>query len=107
MSWMMTTKIDRHCLAAASLFVISDVIALFAFIAAAANRDYFSSIQQVYSLDPTFIQKEFQWVSNYTNVNIAYGIVNAMAWFVFSIPSKFVPFCSGSCCCVAMVANDK
>lgn len=86
MSW---TTIDRHCLLAAILFLVSDIIALFGFIAAAANREHFESIKQLYELDPTFIQSEWDWTVKYYHVNISYEIINAFAWFVFSIPSTF------------------
>ena len=84
MSWK---TIDRHCLVAAILFVISDIIALYAFIAAAASRDHFETINQLYELDPSFIQSEWDWTAKYNNVNLSYEIINGFAWFVFSIPS--------------------
>ena len=86
MAWC-KTSMDRHCLVAAILFVISDIIAVFGFIAATKNRDHFESIEQLYQLDPTFIESEWHWTTKYNNVNLSYEIINSFAWFVLSIPS--------------------
>ena len=83
MSWK---TIDRHCFIAAILFIISDIIAVFGVIAATSNRDHFTDINQLFQLDPTFIQNEWNWNRKYNNVNLSYEIINAFAWFAFSIP---------------------
>ena len=87
MPWWKT--IDSHCLIAAILFIISDIIALFGLVIATTRRDHVTSIQQLYDLEPTFIQGEWDWSANYNHVNLSYEIINAFAWFVFSIPSTF------------------
>jgi hypothetical protein len=97
--------IDRHCLIAAILFILSDIIALFGFIAVAVDGPPFESIDQVYELDPSRIQAQWDFTAKYNRTTISYEIINAFAWFVFSIPSTLdcIYICNRSTPCAFML----
>jgi hypothetical protein len=90
---------DRHCIMAAVLFGLSDFLALIGFFTVLSNRSARqtpSSLETLYSLEPTNIQENWDFQIQHNNLSTAYEIINAFAWFVFAIPSKcvFVLFCS-------------
>jgi hypothetical protein len=81
--------IDHHCLVAVLLFLLSDVIEFFTIFISNNTRDHFTYAKLV-SLDPDFIRMEWEWMRNYQHIGMAHEIINAIAWFVFAIPSMFL-----------------
>jgi hypothetical protein len=81
--------IDRHCLIAALLFLLSDIIACVAYFMT-KNHEHFD-YSQLRNLDPEYIQREWEWHIEHGRIESTYEVINAIAWFVFAIPGTF-PF---------------
>ena len=76
---------DYTCLLAAILFLLSDVIAIIAVLVYQNQNNFdFNALLQ---LDPLFIQQEYEYQINHRNIELSYSIINALAWFIFAIPS--------------------
>jgi hypothetical protein len=82
--------IDCHCLVAAVLFLLSDIIACVAFFTS-KNHEHFD-YGRLKELDPEYLQREWEWHIEHGNVEIAYGIINAIAWCVFAVPGTCPSF---------------
>ena len=81
--------IDRHCLLAVVLFLVSDIIACVAFFKT-SNHEHFD-YDRLKNLDPEYIQHEWEWHIDHGRIEIMYEILNALAWFVFAIPGTCLP----------------
>lgn len=75
---------DRHCLIAAVLFLLSDVIACVAYFMT-KNHEHFD-YGLLKNLDPEYIQHEWEWHIEHGRIESTYAIINAIAWFFFAIP---------------------
>ena len=76
--------IDITCVVAATLFEISNVI-FFVFYAKYRNRSHFD-YQTFTQLDPSYIQEEWEFRFNNRSLELASGIINALAWLVLAMP---------------------
>lgn len=76
--------IDRHCLIAAILFLLSDIIAFVVYFMTKNHEHFDYSLLK--NLDPEYIQHEWEWHIEHGRIEILYEIINAIAWFVFAIP---------------------
>jgi hypothetical protein len=77
--------VDYHCIVAAVLFLVSDLIAIVS-VLQSQNREHFD-YGKLKDLDPQYIQTEWEWQIQHRRVELSYEIINAFAWFVFAVPS--------------------
>jgi hypothetical protein len=75
---------DISSLTAALLFVIGNIID-YVYIHKIRNRSHFNYTDFT-SLDPTFIEEEWQFLGEHRSLELAAGTLNAMAWFALLIP---------------------
>jgi hypothetical protein len=75
---------DISSLTAALLFVIGSIID-YVYKNKLRDRTHFNYTDFT-SLDPTFIEEEWQFLSEHRSLELAAGTLNAMAWFALLIP---------------------
>jgi hypothetical protein len=76
--------VDKVCVVATILFVVANILRA-AEIAQFHNRDHFD-YKLMKDFDGSYIQSEWSWRMDNSGLTLASGVVNALAWFVFSIP---------------------
>jgi len=76
--------IDITCVVAAALFEISNVI-FFVIFGKYRNRSHFK-YETFTQLEPSFIQQEWEFRIDNRSLELAAGIMNALAWFVLALP---------------------
>jgi len=76
--------LDWTCILAAVLFLTADILGV-VFYFARHNQGHFD-YQTFKNLDPEYLQTNWEWKINYRPLELAFGIINALAWFFFAIP---------------------
>lgn len=82
--FVIPTSLDIHCIVAACLFVVSNVLILISGLRY-HSRGHFD-YQLFKQLDPTFIQEEWDYREKYTTYHLVSGLINALTWFALCIP---------------------
>jgi hypothetical protein len=82
------SKIDPHCLVATILFLLSDLLAIIAFFLVANVNGF--DFAKLLDLDPTFIQKEWEWMNKHFGINLTHELLNCFAWFILAMPSYVI-----------------
>ena len=88
---------DISSLTAALLFVIGNIID-YVYKSKFRDRSHFNYTDFT-SLDPTFIEEEWQFLSEHRSLELAAGTLNAIAWFALLIPVlqvAWIQSCSGT-----------
>jgi hypothetical protein len=75
---------DISSVIAAILFVVGSIIE-YVYMNKFRDRSHFNYTDFT-SLDPTFIEEEWQFLSEHRSLELAAGTLNAMAWFALLIP---------------------
>lgn len=75
---------DLTCLLAAILFFTGNTL-LLVFYAKEAKRAHFDE-ELYHALDPTYLQQEWAFYSQYRGQWLSAGIINGLAWFFFTFP---------------------
>lgn len=75
---------DISSLAAAVLFVVSNILD-YVYMNKFRERSHFNYTDFT-SLDPTFIEEEWEFLGEHRSLELAAGVLNAMAWFALLIP---------------------
>lgn len=89
--------VDINCILAALLFIVGSAIEL-AFFHLYRNREHFN-FSDFTNLDPAYLQTEWEFLREHSSLELASGITNALAWFVFAIPIikvAWIQSCGGS-----------
>jgi hypothetical protein len=75
---------DISSLTAALLFVLGNILD-YVYKNKFRSRSHFSYADFT-ALDPAFIEEEWEYLSEYRSLELAAGVMNAMAWFALMIP---------------------
>jgi hypothetical protein len=88
---------DISSVVAAILFVISNILD-FVYTKRFKDRSHFNYTAFI-EMDPTFIEEEYQFLSENRSLELAAGTLNSMAWFALMIPVvqvAWIQSCSGT-----------
>lgn len=77
---------DWTCVAAAVLFLVADALGLAFFSQQRSGRGDRFDFESLKNLDPAYLRTRWAWRIDHRPLELAFGLVNALAWFAFCIP---------------------
>ncbi len=86
MKSFVVSNYDIHCIIAAFLFLLSNLLGFIVGIRYRYKNTSKGTYATLIELDPTLLEEQWAYRSSQKDITLAYGFINAIAWFLFVIP---------------------